>query len=666
MNNKFNFDELYKLIDIVAVISSKVSLKKKGTNYWGLCPFHTDSNPSMSVSSTKAIFKCFSCGASGNAVSFLQKINNVNFFSALKEALELSHADIEIINSLNDNVKLDINQKIYLLNKQAMLLMNNYLLMEINNKLIHEFLNKRNITLNIINKFNLGYIDETKLKNFYDNLYNYCLENFKDEIPDDLLKKTNLFLFDENKKENYLFFNQRLIFPIFDKLSNVIGFSGRDITSLSKAKYINSIESKEFIKGNNLYNYNSLNVIDTNDEIIIVEGYMDAITLVNNDFVNTVATMGTALTLNQLKLIFYIKNLKKIILSFDNDDAGKHAFIKNLNIILDYEKTLNNFIPIYISGLMLSKYKDPDELFKNINKKDASDIFSKYQNALFISAKFMLEFDSNLEYSLNITLKYLIQYESSHFGIYVNNALELFINYLVTNYSLNKKTINDLIDKLRENKKFNIKQSTFKNNYNNKIIKFESPQEFDKKLINKLSDDLSLLNKQYNYIILFFLYNPFKASKFKYLYLEENLDKNILNDDSMFREIIKKINRLKLIDYIENEEYQNFLKYGFLLYLYIDNLDLDQFKENDFVFNFNVLNNSLFFENLKDDKTFSSAIGLKNYLSNNSLTDFKKNEKILKLINQETFYFNLLKVFLSIWEILVDIYKVLNLLKKSV
>ncbi|MBQ5543414.1 MAG: toprim domain-containing protein, partial [Mycoplasmataceae bacterium] len=402
------------------------------------------------------------------------------------------------------------------------------------------------------------------------------------------------------------------------------------------------------------------------DEIIIVEGYMDAITLVNNDFVNTVATMGTALTLNQLKLIFYIKNLKKIILSFDNDDAGKHAFIKNLNIILDYEKILNNFIPIYISGLMLSEYKDPDELFKNANKKDASEIFTKYQNALFISAKFMLEFDSNLEYSLNITLKYLIQYESYHFGIYVNNALELFINYLVTNYSLNKKTINDLIDKLRENKKFNAKQSTFKNNYSNQIIKYESPQEFDKKHINKLSEDLSLLNKQYNYIILFFLYNPFKASKFKYLYLEENLDKNILNDDSMFREIIKKINRLKLIDYIENEQYQNFLKYGFLLYLYIDNLDLDQFKENDFVFNVNVLNNSPFFENLKDDKTFSSAIGLKNYLLNNSLTDFKKNEKILKLINQETFYFNLLKVFLSIWEILVDIYKVLNLLKKLV
>ncbi|MBR4486581.1 DNA primase, partial [bacterium] len=125
MNNKLNFDELYKLIDIVSVISTKVVLKKKGTNYWGLCPFHTDSNPSMSVSSTKGIFKCFSCGASGNAVSFLQRINNLNFFSALKEALVISNADINIINSLNNNVKLDIDKKIYLINKQAMLLMNN-------------------------------------------------------------------------------------------------------------------------------------------------------------------------------------------------------------------------------------------------------------------------------------------------------------------------------------------------------------------------------------------------------------------------------------------------------------------------------------------------------------------------------------------------------------
>ncbi|MBR4486042.1 toprim domain-containing protein, partial [bacterium] len=472
--------------------------------------------------------------------------------------------------------------------------------------------------------------------------------NFHDEVPDDLLKKTNLFLYDENKKQNYLFFNQRIIFPIFDKLNNVIGFSGRDITNLSKAKYINSAESKEFIKGNNLYNYNSLNVIDTNDEIIIVEGYMDTITLVNNDFYNTIATMGTALTSNQLKLIFYLKNLKKIILSFDNDAAGKNAFIKNLNIILEYEKTLNIFVPVYISGLVLTKFKDPDELFKNINKQEAVNVFKKYQNALFMSAKFMLELDNNLEYSLNLVLKYLLKYEAYNFGIYVDNALELLIDYLVNNYSLNKETIQNLIQKLRVNKNPTSYNKTYYKNNFTKIIEYESHDEFDLKIKNKLDNLLINLNKQYDHIILYFLYNPFRAKEFKDLYCEQNIDKNLLNDDLIFRSIIKKINRFKLIDFVSKENYENFLKYGFLLYLYLDNLNLDKFKQNDFEFNLNVLNNSLFFVNLKDDKTFDSANGLRKYLLNYSLNDFKKNEKFFTAIGQESFYKILSKVFNNI------------------
>lgn len=521
--------------------------------------------------------------------------------------------------------------------------------MELNNKLVSDFLKKRNITLNTINRFNLGYIDESKLSSFYDNLYNYCLENFCDEVPDDLLKKTNMFLYDENKKQNYLFFNQRIIFPIFDKLNNVIGFSGRDVTNSSKAKYINSTESKEFIKGNNLYNYNSLNVIDTNHEIIIVEGYMDTITLVNNDFYNTVATMGTALTNNQLKLIFYLKNLKQIILSFDNDAAGKNAFIKNLNIILEYEKNLSNFVPVYISGLISTNFKDPDELFKNINKQEATELFKNYQNALFISAKFMLELDKNLEYSLNITLKHLLKYESYNFGIYVDNAIELFIEYLVNNYSLNKETIQKLIETIRMSANIvRYSNSYYRNNNFNEVIEYESHDEYNFKQKNKLNNFLINLNKQYDYIILYFLYNPFKAKEFKDLYYEQNIDKNLLNDDLIFRNIIKKINRLKLVDFVTEENYQNFLKYGFLLYLYLDNLNLKEFKQNDFEFNLNVLNNSSFFINLKDDKTFNSAIGLRKYLLNDSLNDFKKKEKVLIAISKESFYKNLLKVFTNI------------------
>ena len=371
-NNNQNFNDLSRLIDIYQVISSKVKLNKKGANFWGICPFHNDENPSMSVSPSNGIFKCFSCNVAGNAITFLEKLDHLNFMQALTECLKLSGADQQIIDNLSNHTKITLFQKIYSLNQYAATLMNDYLLLSEKYPLVNKFLVNRKITADTINNFKLGYIDKTHEVNFKKALTNYIQETFKDEVAEDLLQKSQLFIYNPDTKQSHLFFNERIIFPIIDEHENVIGFGGRDVTNNAMAKYLNSQESKYFIKGNHLYHYYQTN-FQQDHTLIIVEGYMDCITLVQNHYQNTVATMGTALTNAQMKLIFSNHDLKKIVLSFDNDGPGIHAFINNLTLLLNYEidQQFSQFIPIYLSGLHYSKCKDPDELFKSMSYVDA-------------------------------------------------------------------------------------------------------------------------------------------------------------------------------------------------------------------------------------------------------------------------------------------------------
>lgn len=636
MNKRINFDDLYQLIDIVLVVSNKINLTKKGSNYWGLCPFHSDSSPSLSVNSTKKIFKCFSCGASGNAVGFLQRLENLNFMNALKEALVLSNVDSSIIEQINNNLKISNQEKVYLLNKQAMILMNNYLLMNLNKPNVKNFIEKRHLTNQIINKFTLGYCSGEYFNNMYDTLFQYCQDNFKDEIPDDLLKKTNLFKYNEDKKSNSLFFSNRLIFPIINKYSNVIGFGARDLSNNSQAKYINSPESKTFIKGDNLYNFYSIANLDNNDSILIVEGYMDCITLVNHGYLYSVATMGTALSDHQLNLIFELSNLKKITLSFDNDLAGENAFIKNLTNILDYEVNNNVFIPVYISGLNKTTYKDPDELFNNEEEKKAKDIFNQEDNALFKAATFILKHDKNLDYSLNEALKFILFYTQYNFGIYADHAIKLFSDFLIQNYNIEQTQIDEIISKLKATK---IEHKKSKNSSSKKEEKPNKKINYEKeKLLKQMLILLDILNKNYVYLIFIFLFHPNKVLAFKKEYDNIAIKNNILVNQKTFNDLNTQIKKHGFFEiYNENSlEYWIFINYSYLLYIYIDYFDFTKLKENDFVSNLNyVLKESNWFNNLRGDVDFKEGQGILHYLENNIAVDYKNNLAIKKLTQDQ-------------------------------
>ena len=675
-----NFNDLFKLIDIYQVINSKVKLNKKGANFWGICPFHNDENPSMSVSPVKGIFKCFSCNASGNAITFLEKLDHLNFMQALTECLKLSGANQQIIDSLAKHNKITFFQKIYSVNQYAATLMNDYLLLSEKYPLVNKFLVNRKITSDTINNFKLGYLDKTHEANFKKALTNYIQETFKDEVAEDLLQKSQLFVYNPDTKQTHLFFNERIIFPIIDEHENVIGFGGRDVTDNAMAKYLNSQESKYFIKGNHLYHYYQTN-FSQDHTLIIVEGYMDCITLVQNHYQNTVATMGTALTTNQMQLIFSNHDLKKIVLSFDNDGPGIHAFINNLTLLLNYEinQQFSQFIPIYLSGLHYSKCKDPDELFKTMSYEDAKTIYDQFGNGLYWASIFMLTQDENFDYNLNQALIFLLQYQLPTLGIYAITSLNLFKQYLVDNHHLDKKNIDDLIDNLKSHVK--VSKPTFSaiSVTNNQLDHLNLQRAVPKTIPNKLlffkqqqllGQKIQMLYHDYLWIICIYFLQPYVVRTFKKNAAANPKIDEIVNSDEKFRKIITQINKKHLKELLNNDEqvYEEFACFGFLLYIYFDENLINDFHPLQLQFNLNCLlsTGKSFFTNLQGDDLFADGKYLHNLLQNDLLRIYHDDIslKSIEKIDNLTIEKNLTKAFITIVELLLSINSTLSRINK--
>lgn len=679
-NNNQNFNDLFRLIDIYQVISSKVKLNKKGANFWGICPFHNDENPSMSVSPSKGIFKCFSCNVAGNAITFLEKLDHLNFMQALTECLKLSGADQQIIDNLSNHTKITLFQKIYSLNQYAATLMNDYLLLSEKYPLVNKFLVNRKITADTINNFKLGYIDKTHEVNFKKALTNYIQETFKDEVAEDLLQKSQLFIYNPDTKQSHLFFNERIIFPIIDEHENVIGFGGRDVTNNAMAKYLNSQESKYFIKGNHLYHYYQTN-FQQDHTLIIVEGYMDCITLVQNHYQNTVATMGTALTNAQMKLIFSNHELKKIVLSFDNDGPGIHAFINNLTLLLNYEidQQFSQFIPIYLSGLHYSKCKDPDELFKSMSYVDAKTIYDQFGNGLYWASIFMLTQDENFDYNLNQSLIFLLKYQLASLGIYAINALNQFKQYLIDKYHLDAKNIDDLINNLKHQVnvvKPHFSAASVASQHPNRInLDDFAPKEIPSKLLflkqeQLLGQKIQMLYHDYLWIICIYFLQPYVVKAFKKNAASNSKIDEIVNSDEKFRKIITQIHKKNLKELLSNDEqtYRQFACFGFLLYIYFDENLINDFHPLQLQFNLNCLLSSgnSFFTNLQGDDLFADGKYLHELLQNDLLRIYNEDIslKSIEKIDNLTIEKNLTKAFITIVELLLSINNTLSKINK--
>lgn len=332
-------EELKNRIDIVDVIGRTVQLKRAGANYKGLCPFHNEKTPSFIVSPQKQIFTCFGgCGASGDVVSFVEKYYNLDFNEAVQKLADEYGIEIKKKEYKDDR------EKYYEINREAARFFYRNMTETVNPG--YTYMKNRGIEDRTIKKFGLGYAPDS-----WDALYNY----FKEKKTDEKIL-VELGLLSQKGDRYYDKFRNRVIFPIINTAGKVIGFGGRALDNQSMPKYLNSPENRIFQKKNNLYGLNSTRQdIGKEGMAIIVEGYMDAISLYQSDVRNVAASLGTALTENQAKLISrYTKN---VVLSYDSDEAGRKAALRGIEVL----KGENCKVKV----LHVTDGKDPDEYVRN-------------------------------------------------------------------------------------------------------------------------------------------------------------------------------------------------------------------------------------------------------------------------------------------------------------
>lgn len=338
--NKIN--EIKEKADIVEIIGKYVKLEKHGNDYIGLCPFHDDKNPSLTVSPTKKIFKCFSCNVGGNAISFIEKYKKVPYAEAIREVASTVHIDLPITEKEAFTQKY---QKYYKILEDSTLFYNFYLQNTKEGQVAIKYLHNRGLNTNIINRFRIGLSSSDR-----NDLYKILSE--KGHLPLDMLELGLI----RSGEEYYDTFRNRIMFPITDLDGRVVGFSGRIYTpDNQEAKYINSSENIIFQKGKILYNYfEAFEDIKSNDQVFLFEGFMDVIAAYRANVKNAVASMGTSLTNDQIKALKRITN--NVVICYDGDAPGILATKRAINLLI--KQQMNVRVIEIADGL------DPDEYLK--------------------------------------------------------------------------------------------------------------------------------------------------------------------------------------------------------------------------------------------------------------------------------------------------------------
>ena len=345
-------DEIKSRCNIVDVIGRVVPLKKSGSNFKGVCPFHNEKTPSFVVSETKQIFTCFGCGATGDVIAFVKRYYNLEFRGAV-EMLAREYG-ISLDGAFRSNRNKD---ELYEINRQAARFF--YKAMREKSNKGYTYMKNRGISEEIMNKFGIGYADDG-----WTSLYDFLRAAGVAEK-----KMLELGLISKSKDRCFDKFRDRVIFPIINTAGKVIGFGGRIIGD-GEPKYLNSQESGIFQKKNNLYGLNlARKDVSREDSIVLVEGYMDVVSLYQAGVRNVSASLGTALTENQARLIKrYTRN---VVLSYDSDQAGQNAAMRGIDIL--YREGLRARVLRVFDG------KDPDEF---IRKNGRGAFYDLMDNAL--------------------------------------------------------------------------------------------------------------------------------------------------------------------------------------------------------------------------------------------------------------------------------------------
>ena len=367
-------EEIRSRNDIVDVISGYVRLKKKGSNYFGLCPFHNEKSPSFSVSQGKQMYYCFGCGAGGNVFTFLMEYENFSFGEAVEALAQRAGVDLPRQETPGMRQEADLRQKLLEVNKEAGKFYYMMLRSQQGSRAMEYFV-KRGLLKETMQKFGLGCCGQ-----YSDMLYRYLKQK---GYEDSLLRESGLITYDERHGGRDKFFN-RAMFPIMNVHNKIIGFGGR-VMGDGEPKYLNSPETKIFDKSRNLYGLNFAR-ITKKPQLLLCEGYMDVIALHQAGFDNAVASLGTSLTSGHASLLK--RYTKEVYLTFDSDGAGVKAALRAIPILKE--------AGLSVKIINMEPYKDPDEFIKALGSEEYQKRIEGSENSFLFELR-MLERQFHLD-----------------------------------------------------------------------------------------------------------------------------------------------------------------------------------------------------------------------------------------------------------------------------
>ena len=508
--------------DIVEVISQYVHLKRSGRNYFGLCPFHNEKSPSFSVSPDKQIFHCFGCGVGGNVITFISKIEGLGFKESVENLAERAGIKLPSIGNNEDSKLEELKAKVYKVNSFTA----NYYhkrLYEARSKIGQEYVKKRKLTNETLESYNLGFSGN------FDELYK---ELRKEGFQDEEILESGLV----NKNDNGKYidrYRNRFMIPILDVRNRVIAFGGRVLDD-SKPKYINSPENVVYSKGKHLFGLNVAKKGDTK-KLLIVEGYMDAISLHQRGITNVVAALGTALTTNQGWLLR--KNTEQVILGFDSDGAGQNAILRAMEVMQNMGCDMRI--------LQMTGAKDPDEYII----KFGAARFQKLINEAISLIEFKVKV---LKKSLDLDVagdKVKFLNEISKLLAKIDNSIEreIYIEKIAKGYNISKEAIFGQVNKIQ----YSNKKSFSSLEKSKPVLPRKESKEIQEEIIKRENLLISILiNTPENFNI---IEQNIKEEDFKY-----ELNKKIVK--IIYEELKKENSNVNsIIDKIEDEEIQSHL-----------------------------------------------------------------------------------------------------------
>ena len=518
-------DDVKSSNDIVDVISQYVSLKRSGRNYFGLCPFHNEKSPSFSVSPDKQIFHCFGCGVGGNVISFISKIEGIGFKEAIEVLAEKANIKLPSIDNSVDSKKEELKAKVYKVNKFTADFYHKKLY-EQSSKIAQEYVKKRQLNNETLQSYKIGFSGR------FDELYQALKkEGFNDE---EILESG---LVNKNDNGKYIDrYRNRLMIPIFDERNRVIAFGGRVLDD-SKPKYINSPENIVYSKGRHLFGLNVAKK-DHPKRLLIVEGYMDAISLHQRGITDVVASLGTALTTSQGWLLR--RNCEQVILGFDSDGAGQTAVMRAMEVMQNMGCDMR--------VLQMTGAKDPDEYVLKYGAARFKKLLDDAISLIEFKIK-VLQKDLNLE-NASDKIKFLNEIAKLISKIENTMEREIYIEKIAKAYNISKEAIYAEVNKLQ-----------YSNRKSSKVLEKERPFVSKTKIENK-SDVSEEITKRENTII-WILINSIETYKI----IKDNIKVEDFRNEQN-KEILKEIynalengnnNISSVLDHIESEQIQGHL-----------------------------------------------------------------------------------------------------------